>query len=155
MAVPGAETIQIPMSIWGPIFTALGGLGTGAMFVWKKLSSQKLEATKNNAETDVIEHLQEQRDEAIKTAKEAQQAKLIADMALAETRAKMEQMYDEMESLRQRLALLNQLVGRLTAALDLTKHQLTTIIKDDSTQVKLANDALRHVDNGGPVNITP
>lgn len=131
MPIPAAENIQIPMSIWGPIFTAIGGLGTGAMFVWKKLSSQRLEATKNNAETDVIEHLQEQRDEAIFTAKEANQSRALAEHSLTETKAKMEQMADNMESLRQRLALMNQLVGRLTAALDLTKTQLNNIIRDN------------------------
>jgi len=156
MAVPTPDNIQIPMSIWGPIFTAIGGLATGAMFVWKKFSSQKLETTKNNAETDVIEHLQEQRDEAIKTAKEAQQARAISELALAEAKARMEEMADNIESLRQRLALLNQLVGRLTAALDLTKQQLTSIIRADTTaKILLTNNALSHIDDNGVIDFSP
>jgi predicted nuclease with TOPRIM domain len=159
MPVPTPEnlqSIQIPMSIWGPIFTAIGGLGTGAMFVLKKISAQKAEAARTGVETDVVSHLQLQRDDAIKNSKESSQAKENAEQSLLEARAKMEQMQDQIDSLRSRLALMNQLVGRLTAALDLTKQQLTTIIKsNDASKIQLANDTLRTINNSAIVNLPP
>lgn len=143
MADPNT-TIQIPASIWGPISTAVSGIVAGAFFVWKRFSSHKVEVAKDNAEIDVVKHLQDQRDEAVKTAKEAWHSKVVAEMALAETKAKMEQMTDQIESLRQRLALMNQLVGRLTSALDMTKQQLTNIIQSEHSDQKTL-DAIRQL----------
>lgn len=125
--------------------SAIFGSGaTAALLTWKRFmqakNSAKLEAAKTNAEVDVVEHLQEQRDFAMSEAKEAKRSQLRSDFENQTSKTKITALETELTNLRQRVQLLSQLVTRLTTALDLTRNQLNNIIqKTRSTKDQSAN----------------
>lgn len=131
-----AMDLNIPVdlhAIIGVVSATLGSASTAAFLTWRKImrdkNSAKLEATKTNAEIDVVEHLQSQRDYAMNELKEATKAKLVADYESQNAKTKIAALEVELGNLRSRVQLLSQLVTRLTTALDLTRNQLNSIIK--------------------------
>lgn len=128
--------LNIPVdthAITSVVSAFMGSASTAAYLTWRKIvrekNAAKLEATKTNAEINVVEHLQEQRDYAMNEAKESKKEKLLADYESQNAKSKIAALEAELGNLRSRVQLLSQLVTRLTTALDLTRNQLNSIIK--------------------------
>lgn len=124
-------------AIVGAVSAVMGSAGTAAYLTWRKIvrdkNIAKLETTKTNAEIDVMEHLQTQRDYAMNEAKEAKRNQMLADYENQNAKSKIAALEAELSNLRARVQLLSQLVTRLTTALDLTRNQLNSIIKRTQT----------------------
>lgn len=115
------------------IASVIGSGATAAFLTWKKIvkerNASKLEDTKTNAEIDVVKHLQSQRDYAMAEAKESKRSQMLSDYEAQNAKSKISALEAELNNLRSRVQLLSQLVTRLTTALDLTRNQLTSILK--------------------------
>ena len=128
--------ITIPLNshtILAGVSTVLGSAATAGYLTWRKIvrdkNIAKLENTKTNAEIDVVTHLQQQRDYAMAEAKESKRTQMVSDYENQTAKAKIAALEAELANLRTRIQLLSQLVTRLTTALDLTRNQLSSILK--------------------------
>lgn len=128
--------LNIPLdfhTIETTISAVVGSGATAALLTWRKMlhdrNAAKLELTRTNAEIDVVEHLQDQRDYAMGEAKESKRTQIHSEYESQNSKAKITALEFELSTLRARVQLLSQLVTRLTTALDLTRNQLNGIIR--------------------------
>lgn len=118
--------------------SVVASIVTAAWMTWRKMqqnkTAQELDDTRNEAEIDLVNHLEDQRDFAMQEARNARDSQKIADLENQATKAKVTALENELFNLRKRVQLLSQLVTRLTTALDLTKSQLNAILQKTTSR---------------------
>lgn len=120
------------MSLIGETLVAVVGgfaaLGTGLMFIRRRLSKDGVEVTKDRAEIDIISLLKSQRDDAIAIATSERDRATLAHEQREAAVAQVIQLSDEIGMLNDRALLMQELIDRLSDTLDATKAKLTEIL---------------------------
>lgn len=119
--------------VYGTILATLGGLASGYLAARRKLSKDKVELAKDRAELDVMSFVTKQRDELSEELKLKKAEILQGDIEKKSALARALQFEQELVQLRQKVALLKQLVGRLATTLDLVKDQLKKTLENQKS----------------------
>lgn len=126
------DTPETAATIIGTLISGVVATASGILFARKRLSKDSVDIAKDKAELDILTHLKSQRDEALEAKKTLQAEAMQADIDKRSAIARALQLEQELNQLRQKVSLLKQLVSRLSAALDLTKNQLKSILDNQS-----------------------
>ena len=126
--------IDIPvdgLSLSG-ILSAAAAIVGSILVIRKRISRDSLEMIKDRAEINVIHHLENQRDAAIKEKEELETALEKAEADSSASAAQVASLSSEITRLTGQVMLLRQLIERLSNSLDETKQKLVKLHSEKS-----------------------
>lgn len=128
--------IELATIPYGEIVTGFAGFGAAWFYVRQKLSSQKLELTKYQAETELIVMIQSNLNDANLKLKELNTEldnlrKMIneKDVAISELTLKNQELTHTKETLESKIEVLNNLINRLSTVIDETTVRIENAIR--------------------------
>lgn len=121
--------------IAGSAAAIITGIGSAILVARKKMSSDKVELTRDRAEENIISALERQRDQAYLENEKLRERLDKVVMEKDEALSKVSDLTREVENLSGQVSILKQLVERLGNSLDVTRGQLEKYIAENSKLV--------------------